>query len=509
MPKKWSYVIIIFMLLLFMFITNFTVSVSRACIMGILIIFSKLVYRKSDFITNISLSSLITLSVNPFVINDIGFGLSYLGTIGIVFLNKNYKEIFVKIKIKEKIAKALSVVFSAQTLIIPIMMLKFNSISFTFFISNLLVSPILAIIIILGFITIIISYIYFNIAKILAIILNICLELLLQISSFISKIPFSSVLIKTPYEFFIIFIYIFIIFVHYLYRLHLNKENKRLYKRKIIKIIKNLNYKKIVIVIFISIILLNISINVHQIIFPKLKINFVDVGQGDACLIITPKNKKILIDGGEGKTDVLLQYLLDRRINNIDYIIISHFDSDHIGGLFEVIEKLKIGQIFISNQEESENYERLTNIVRERKINATIINTSNNSAQRFKIENDLNIDFLWPSNSKLINENSLNNNSIVCKLNYKDCSILFTGDIEETAEDAILNEYKGDLNRLNATILKIAHHGSNTSSTEKFINAVKPKIALIGVGNNNKFGHPNGEVIMRLQNIRKQDISYR
>lgn len=107
---------------------------------------------------------------------------------------------------------------------------------------------------------------------------------------------------------------------------------------------------------------------------------------------------------------------------------------------------------------------------------------------------------LWPK-EELINENILNNNSIVAKLKYKNFSILFTGDIEKVAEEEILKEYAGT-NILTSTIIKIPHHGSKTSSTKEFLEAVKPKIALIGVGKNNNFGHPNDDVINRLQNMR-------
>ena len=128
---------------------------------------------------------------------------------------------------------------------------------------------------------------------------------------------------------------------------------------------------------------------------------------------------------------------------------------------------------------------------------------------RLKIEKDLYFDILWPSNSKLISENVLNNNSIVCKLHYKNFSCLFTGDIEEIAEKQILQEYKNNLQILNSTILKVAHHGSKTSSIQEFVDAVKPKVALIGVGKNNKFGHPNNDVIERIENIRYKNIQNR
>ena len=114
------------------------------------------------------------------------------------------------------------------------------------------------------------------------------------------------------------------------------------------------------------------------------------------------------------------------------------------------------------------------------------------------------IQILWPE-QKQIQENILNNNSIVCKLVYKNFSMLFTGDIEEVAEKQIIANYKNS-RILDSTVLKVAHHGSKTSSIQEFLEVVKPKIALIGVGDKNKFGHPNNEVIERLQNLRCKSL---
>ena len=125
-----------------------------------------------------------------------------------------------------------------------------------------------------------------------------------------------------------------------------------------------------------------------------------------------------------------------------------------------------------------------------------------NKGDKLKIEKGLYFDIVWPNFSKIVSENVLNNNSIVCKLNYKNFSMLFTGDIEKIAEKCILQEYKDNTNMLNSTILKIAHHGSKTSSIQKFLDITKPIIAIIGVGENNKFGHPNEDVIKRLEKLR-------
>ena len=167
------------------------------------------------------------------------------------------------------------------------------------------------------------------------------------------------------------------------------------------------------------------------------------------------------------------------------------------------MQELKVKNVVISRQpEDSENYKKFREIVEHKRINLIIVN----KGDILKIEKDLYFDILWPDKSDFINENVLNNNSIVCKLHYKCLSMLFTGDIEEIAEKSILQEYKNNPEILNSTIIKVAHHGSKSSSIQGFLDVVKPKIALIGVGENNKFGHPNEDVIKRLENLRYYDI---
>lgn len=123
------------------------------------------------------------------------------------------------------------------------------------------------------------------------------------------------------------------------------------------------------------------------------------------------------------------------------------------------------------------------------------------------IENGIQISILWPKEEQ-IQENMLNNNSIVAKLTYQNTAMLLTGDIEEIAEKQIVEEYKNS-KVLSSTILKVAHHGSKTSSTQEFLEVVGARIALIGVGENNTFGHPNDRVIKRMQNLRYQSVSNR
>lgn len=494
-PKRIGYIITIINLLIFIIITGASYSVVRACIMAIVVIGAKICYRKENFFTSICISLIIILIQNPFAINDIGLKLSFMGTAGIVIFNKSITNFFIKLKIKQKIAEALSVTFSAQLMIMPITILNFNTISLTFFISNILASPLLGIIIIFGFISIFISSILNPISKILFLILHIFLELLILVSKVTEKIPGSSILVKTPNILFAIVYYILILFFNYFFVIKQNPTRR--FHKKIIKIITIKNIKngfKVIAVVFLIMLLLT---RIVRIINPTLKIYFIDVGQGDSTLIVTPKNKKILIDGGEGKTNVLFQYLLDRRINKIDYIIISHFDSDHCNGLIEIIEKMRVENIVMSKQsKESEEYKKILEIIKQKNIKVSSVKAED----KIIIEKNLYIKILNPAEKFEFQD--LNNNAIVAKLVYKNFSMLFTGDIEKTEEN-LAKKYK---NELKSTILKVAHHGSKTSTSEEFLKYVEPQIALIGVGENNKFGHPNQITIEKLKNIRSQNI---
>lgn len=169
--------------------------------------------------------------------------------------------------------------------------------------------------------------------------------------------------------------------------------------------------------------------------------------------------------------------------------------------MLTVIEELKVRNVIISKQGKfSENYNKFLELIKEKNIKVHIVKLGD----KIKIENDVNIEILWP-NEKLITSNILNNNSLVMKLTYNNFKILFTGDIEKIAEEEIVKTYT-KTNKLNTNIIKIAHHGSKTSSIQEFLNLVKPQIALIGVGKDNNFGHPNDDVIKRLEDSRNKNI---
>ena len=502
--KRKTYILTIIVLIFYMFLTGLSPSVVRASIMACLILLSKIIYRKNDVWTSISISLLCLLIYNPFCIGNISLMLSYVGTIGILSYTINFKH-------NNRIINMVSITLSVTIFLIPILSIYFNKIPIFSLFTNILVGIIVLSIFILGFAFIILNKIPFFIKNFIKNVLIFLVKILLKISEFGAKIPLNKVYVLMPncFEVFIYYVIIFIsIFLFYIFKM--KRKQNIIFKRRIKNLLNLLKFRyyqnksKVISIILI----ISIFFSIIKIIPKDLRIHFIDVGQGDSCLIITPHNKKILIDGGGSESydvgkNTLIPYLLARRITRLDYVIISHFDTDHVGGLLTVMKELKVGKVVISKQvEDSENNQKFKDIVKEKKIKVVVVN----KGDRLKIEKNIYFEILWPNSSKLVSENFLNNNSIVCKFQYKNFSMLFTGDIEKIAEKQILQEYKKNLQVLNSTILKVAHHGSKTSSTQEFLDAIKPKLALIGVGKNNKFGHPNDEIIKRLENMRNKDI---
>jgi competence protein ComEC len=237
-----------------------------------------------------------------------------------------------------------------------------------------------------------------------------------------------------------------------------------------------------------------------------LEVNFFDVGQGDAIFIETPKNQQVLIDGGPG-TKILEKLGKEMPFwdRDIDLIILSHPEADHLLGLIEVLKKYKVENILwtgvIRDTPEYKEWEELI-----KKEGAKIFIASN--GQKIKMTNGISIDILFPFESVEGKEfRNSNDTSIVSRLVLGYNSFLFTGDISETAEKELISEYSCanscGFAVLDSDVLKIAHHGSKTSSSEDFLKEVSPEIAVISVGKDNSYGHPTQEV---LENLNKYGI---
>lgn len=351
--KKCINIISIIILIFYMLITNFSPSITRAGIMCILMLMSKLIHTKNDIYNSMSISVLIILIQNPFMLENLGIQLTYSSTLGIIILYKKIFQILKDIKIKnktylykikpkiekplDKIKEVIALSISVQISILPIVISNFNIINPYFLLSNLLLSIALAPIVIICFIFLIFCFISIKLPKILLIPIKISIDILDGISK-VGNIPGSKIYVCTPSLFSIISFYIFVTLTFYIHAIYSAKKPNKTQIRirnliALLKIYVRKNKNKVytfLIIIFIIVMIINF--------YPKdLRVNFIDVGQGDSCLIRTPRNKTILIDGGgsvNSNFDVgkntLLPYLLDRGVKKLDLIIISHFDQDHV-----------------------------------------------------------------------------------------------------------------------------------------------------------------------------------
>lgn len=228
----------------------------------------------------------------------------------------------------------------------------------------------------------------------------------------------------------------------------------------------------------------------------NLEVDFLDVGQGDAILIKSPFGQNILIDGGPDKSVVnKISEDLPFWDRNIDLMILTHPHDDHVTGLIEVLKRYRVKKIIYTGASHTApNYLAWLDEIKKRKIPLTIIN----HPQNIKLGDNCEFKIIYPLKS-FAGESveNLNNTSLVAKLIFGQTSFLLVGDAEKEAEEEIIKSGV----ELTANILKVGHHGSDTASSDIFLNNVRPQIAVIEVGKDNKFGLPSGRAIKRLERI--------
>ncbi|MBN6205903.1 MBL fold metallo-hydrolase [Ralstonia pickettii] len=229
--------------------------------------------------------------------------------------------------------------------------------------------------------------------------------------------------------------------------------------------------------------------------FP-MRVHFIDVGQGDSILIETPEKQNILIDGGEPEAGPkLISYLEENNIDEIDLLIATHPDIDHIGGLNEILKTLPVKRILDNGQQHfTKTYATYRMLILKETIPVKIAKEN----ERISFEENVDIHIL---NAAAAEKNN-NESSIVLKVAYNEIDFLFMSDVEAKQEKKITDKYD-----VESEILKVAHHGSNSSSSLEFLKKAKPEAAIISYSKENDYGHPVQRVIKNLKKINAQIFS--
>lgn len=421
-------------------------SLLRSAVMSILYSINYLLKLKIKKIDILLLTLGVSLLINPFIIYDLGYIYSYTITFFLVLSSSTLKK-------KNKINKIIYISFLSFLVSIPITIYNSFEINIISILLNIILVPIISIIILP---LTILTYIF----PILDSILYLFTNTLETISLFISKINITKIIFPKPSLLIIVLYYIIFL---------LSYQNKKYFYLNII----------LLIIIYIS---------------PYLNSNFevvmFEVGEADCHLIKYPYNKNtILIDTGKNEYKIkneVIPYLKSIGIKKIDYLIITHGDEDHIGGSITLINNFQVKNVILNKGTFTDLEKELIKNLNKKKIpyqiNINKINLSNHTIYLL-------------NNTKYNNEND---NSIITYFTYQKYKFLYMGDASITTEDNLLENY----NLNNISILKVGHHGSNTSSSKDFISQINPSISLISVGENNIYHHPNKEVINNLSKSR-------
>lgn len=229
------------------------------------------------------------------------------------------------------------------------------------------------------------------------------------------------------------------------------------------------------------------------------EIHFIDVGQGDATLIKVG-DKNVLIDTGEKSAkDELLAYLNDHSVKEIEYFVVTHFDTDHFGNGIDVLENYDVKKLLIPDQvKTTASYENFIDKATEQQESKDIevLNANEMIGEKLLI-NELELTILAPLKDDYDDSNDF---SIVLMARYGNKRVLLSGDAEKEAEEDIVSKYS--TNDLNCDVFKLGHHGSRTSSSQELLDLATPEYVVASCGVDNKYGHPHSEVLKRIKGMK-------
>lgn len=470
-------------LILFMFITGVPPSVFRATLMAIILLVSFLSNRSTNLLNSLSFAALIILLFDTAEIYNPGFQLSFSAvlSIGIIYpiLEREIKKLQINNSFLRGILLFIGVSLSAQIGTLPFTVAYFGKLSVVALFTNLLVIPAIGIIICIAFTSLFVSLFSIQIALYFAAVNDLITDLLFRIIAFAGDFKYSFIWIS---DYSIVDGLIFYFFISVLIFSFVVSN------RLLIKLVS-------ILLIALNAIIFSSLDDYDLLPDGKLSVLMIDVGQGDAILIKFPNNKTALIDAGDvnpffdnGERIVtpLLRYL---NIKQIDYGFITHLDMDHYGGFVTLLSNGMVKEIFKPSPDTSQKDIRLEKYLSHIKIpiNYFTRETFDFGGAKLYVLNDDKDEFYQRLSS--------NDKSGLLKLVYGETSILFTGDIEKKAESFYAYKYASFLD---SDVLKVAHHGSKTSSIYEFLDYVTPEISLISAGFKNQFRHPANDILERL-----------
>lgn len=508
--KKIASLFAIIIIALYSFICGFSTPVLRSLLMGIALLVGLIIERDADRGAVFSGVLLGLLIYNPLWIFDISFQLSFLSTAGLIYiypllkknlipdLNKKTKELNrkkeieatnikgltneelvsnkanynLKFKLPNFIIEALSVTIAVQITVLPLIIYYFHQISISSLLANLIVVPIIEFIVVIALIGLLFAYIGSFLGGLLLALTGLILGTALRLNSIIANIPISIVNIgHLPIYMAVIYYIMLLVFFKLPKSINLSKWGRKVILATcIFAIIVQCFYVKLIPQPFTT--------------------YFLDVGQGDAAIVVTPEKRVIVIDTGGLNSDfdtgsrIVVPALKYLGISKIDVLMLSHGHHDHAGGAAGIAKNMKIEKLMLPREKASNDIISLMH-EKDEKTEVMMMKTGD-SYYLGKCK----IDLILAKNLENV-ELAGNESSAIVRIAYNGKSFLFTGDATADLENEACNY------GVYAYVLKVSHHGSKTSSTPTFLANVNPKLAVISVGEKNRFGHPAPLILQR------------
>jgi len=517
--RKFAFVFILFLSFFYYLLVGIANIPTQRAFLGFLLVAISILFGRRH-LTFLIISFVVFLQIfnNPFIFNNISFLLTTTATLAlsVQVLKYNYN-------LNNNLLKTLISYIKINIFVSPIIFFTFKEISLISIISNILFTPLVPIIMLCGFVMFFLSFIpylgtYFS--EYLGYLINYIVKFMLDVGIKIQNSGFSTTSDAILFLIYLLAL-IFIVFLYDYFKFILKHKKSSLgfnshvpYRLKFIDKISSFVYETLAkkytffntkfilnYLILTSFLVYFLFKNFYFLIPSDPKVIFLNVGQGDSILIKTSNNKFGLIDTGPNK-NVLYQLgqILPTFFRDIEFVVLTHPDKDHVEGIIHILDRYHVKKIFINKfQEKTDLFKYLTNKLLQRNIDTYYLTTNND----FKF-GEFYFDVLWPQN--YFNPNlSTNNSSISFKILVNNYMIYSFGDLESEFEIQVLSNINSQVNQLSKhSILKISHHGSKYSSSQELINYINPVFTIISVGKDNPYGHPSEEVINLLN---KNDIS--
>jgi competence protein ComEC len=488
-------------IIIYTILVGASASVVRAAIMGCLYVIATHYGRQTDALTSLVAAAALMTLLNPQTVWDVGFQLSFAATLGLILYTPVLQSWFERLLSKvlppgaakravEMLNEAFIVTLAAQITTLPLIIYHFRQLSLVTLLSNFLILPAQPGVMLWGGLATIAGLSWLPLGQVLGWVAWLFLTYTIRTVEITASFPYASLNLGHVSPSLVWLYYALLALATVLSRqepLRHKSLEHRLSNRLPTKLL----------IAGLAVVAILVWVTVASLPDGKLHVTFFDVGEGDAIFIETPRGQQILIDGGPSPT--ILISALGRKMpfwdRSLDLVILTHADEDHVTGLIPVVERYRVGQVLDSGYEhDNPTYKHWLELISEKQIPVRLAR----AGMCVETGNGVQLMILHPGPELIrYTEADSNNNSVVTRLVMGRVSFLLPGDIEEEAENMLIASGQ----ELTSTVLKVSHHGSNTSSSAAFLKAVNPELAVISVGADNRFGHPSPQVLERLEEL--------